>query len=100
VFLAEIITHEALVTDLVIAAGIAAVPSSIAAWAAISANKKVSTNGSQLNIGMLVEENAARTKALVESVEQHHSNMRLHCQEEHRHILASQSICPNCGEPT
>lgn len=40
---------------LVIAAAIAAVPASVAAFAALRVNSKVSTNGSKQDIGLLVE---------------------------------------------
>jgi len=40
---------------LVVAAAIGSVPATIAAYAALRANYKVSTNGSKKNIGILVE---------------------------------------------
>jgi len=40
---------------LVVAAAIAALPASVAAFAALRVNSKVSTNGSKLDIGLLVE---------------------------------------------
>ena len=40
---------------LVVAAAIGSVPATVAAWAALRANHKVSTNGSRKNIGLLVE---------------------------------------------
>ena len=40
---------------IVLAAAITAVPASVAAFAALSTRKKVSTNGSKKDIGLLVE---------------------------------------------
>jgi hypothetical protein len=86
-----------LLTDIVVAASITAVPATIAAWAALSANKKVSTNGSKKDIGLLVEELGSDLKDLSFSVQKHHADTKLHCQKCEEHIKNSRGFCDNCG---
>lgn len=75
---------------LVVAALVAAVPSSIAAYAALRANHKVSTNGSKKSIGMLVEDMNVK-------LDRHVNDLQAHCREAHKHVLNAEGVCTLCG---
>jgi len=75
----------------VVAAAIGAIPASIAAVAALKVNRKVSTNGSKKNIGVLVEGNVEQLMRLSTSVERHHADETIHgCHHNH-------GVCDTCG---
>jgi hypothetical protein len=95
---------SSLLTDVVVAASITAVPATIAAWAALRVNRKVSTNGTKKDIGLLVEENVLQVRnlstdlsLLADQVRVHHADTKLHCQKCEEHIMNSRGFCDNCG---
>lgn len=71
----------------IIVALVAAGPATLAAWAAVQANKKVSTNGSSKHIGLLVEANAERLELLNNRVQR----IELHLNHN------GNDICAVCG---
>jgi len=93
--------HE-LLTDLSVSAMIAAVPSSLAAWAAVSANKakrNTQTNGSKLSLGMLVEHMNTKLDNHIEDFVHHVTNSSLHAKEQHEYYLHhdGEEVCPDCS---
>lgn len=87
---------------IVIAAGISAIPASIAALASWRTARQVKpTNGHRL--AEIVEEhkhlshaNAEKLASLVAKLEAHVLDQRAHAREQHEHFAAAEGTCPSC----